>query len=496
MTCLLSPAHLFALATFQLYALLLIFVPAWAPLPLLVFVFVCVTTPFLPGCSYYLPVISKGRKGTKAVALTFDDGPSPEVTPRLLDLLAKHAVTATFFVTGVNAKRHPELIRAILAHGHTLGNHTFNHSPFLMLKSSQTLRREVEAAQTLLRQFGVVPLAFRPPVGITAPSLWRVLQDQGMFCVNFSCRAGDMGNRRIRNLAAKMLKKVRPGDIVMFHDVPPPRGDTDCLIREFETFLVGLKAKNLAVQPLAQLIGKEIMESGGDGTGPNAIKLFYDGFAAAYDEEQFSSNVSLSRRTELRLFTSRLSEIFQGAGRVLEIGAGTGIFTTTIARHSRAVEALDISGKMLALLDDKCRAEGIANIHTRVGDVETVELNGPYDVVCAFSALAYLSDLPAFLRRLAPHVRPGGRLYFLTARSSLFRFFTQIGNAMRQGLWLKAHSRREIGSMLTAAGFEIVSIESHLLKCAISGGMLLEVVARKPQEFVAEETQINKDGTR
>ncbi len=103
------------------------------------------------------------------------------------------------------------------------------------------------------------------------------------------------------------------------------------------------------------------------------------------------------------------------------------------------------------------------------------------DVVCAFSALAYLSDLPAFFRKLAPHVQPGGTLYFLTARSSLFRFFTQIGNAMRQGLWLKAHSRREIAAMLTAAGFEIVAIDSHLLKCIISGGMLLEVVARKPQ---------------
>ena len=481
MICLLSPAHLVALSAFQLFAMLLIFLPAWAPLPLILFVLISVISPFFPGSSYYLPVISSGRKGSKAVALTFDDGPDPKVTPRLLQLLARYEVKATFFVTGVNAERYPDLIRAILAHGHSLGNHSFHHSPFLMLKGSQTLQREVEAAQTLFRQFGVVPLAFRPPVGITAPHLWRVLQNLGMFCVNFSCRNGDMGNRRIRNMAAKLLGNVRPGDVVLLHDVAPPRGDADYLLAEFEAFLQGLKANNIEVQPLAQLIGKEIMETGNADIGPNAIKQFYDGFAASYDDEQFSSNVSLSRRTELKLFIARLPDFFQGADRVLEIGAGTGIFTTTIARHCREVDAVDISGKMLALLDEKCRAEGITNIHTRVGDVETLDLEGSYDVVCAFSALAYLSDLPAFFRKLAPHVQPGGTLYFLTARSSLFRFFTQIGNAMRQGLWLRAHSRREIGAMLTAAGFEVISIESHLFKCVISGGMLLEVVARKPQ---------------
>jgi peptidoglycan/xylan/chitin deacetylase (PgdA/CDA1 family)/2-polyprenyl-3-methyl-5-hydroxy-6-metoxy-1,4-benzoquinol methylase len=480
MICLLSPAHLFGLGAFQIYALLLIFIPSFAALPLILFVLVSFVAPLIPGCSYYLPVISRGRKGTPAVALTFDDGPHPEVTPRLLSLLSRHSAKATFFVTGANAKRYPDLIRAILANGHTLGNHSYNHSPFLMLKGSATLRREVETAQALFKTFGVVPLAFRPPVGITSPSLWRILQSLGMFCVNFSCRAPDMGNRRIRNLAANLLGKVRPGSIILLHDVAPPGGDTDYLFAQFELILQGLKARNLEIAPLAQLIGKEVMPSGNTDAGTNAIESFYDGLASTYDEEQFCSRVSLSRSTELRLFAARIPEFFEGAQRVLEIGAGTGLFTTIIARHCRSIDALDISAKMLAHLDSKCKTEGIENISTRVGDVETLALDGPYDVVCAFSALAYLNDLPAFLRRLEPHVSDGGTIYFITARTSLFRFFTQIGNAMRQGLWLKAHSRRQIEAMLVKAGFEIVAIESHLLKCVISGGMLLEVVARKP----------------
>ena len=482
MTCLLSPAHLFALTAFQLYALLLFFVPAWAPLPLIIFVLISFIAPIFPQCSYYLPIISKGRKGSQAVALTFDDGPDPEVTPRLLDLLARHAVKATFFVTGINTERHPELIRAILAHGHTLGNHSYHHSPFLMTNGRHTLQREIETAQALFRQFGVVPLAFRPPVGITSPNLWGILSNLGLSCINFSCRVGDMGNRRIQNLAKRLLNKVRPGDIVLLHDVRPPKGDVNYLFEQFEAILTGLKAKNILVQPLAQLIGKEVMLSGNTDAATNPIEIFYDGFAATYDEEQFCSSVSISRRMELQLFSARLPEFFQGAHRVLEIGAGTGIFSTIIAKHCREVDALDISGKMLAYLENKCKAEGITNIHTRLGNVETLDLDGPYDVVCAFSSLAYLTDLPVFLCKLAPHVQAGGTLYFITARKSLFRFFTQIGNAMRQGIWLNAHSQREIASMLTDAGFEIVSIESHLLKCVISGGMLLEVVARKPEQ--------------
>jgi peptidoglycan/xylan/chitin deacetylase (PgdA/CDA1 family)/ubiquinone/menaquinone biosynthesis C-methylase UbiE len=484
MICLLSPAHLFALATFQLYALALFLAPSLAPLPLVFFVLLCLVAPLFPRCSYYLPVTSTGRKGTQAVALTFDDGPNPEVTPRLLDLLAEHGMQATFFVTGVNAERYPDLIHAILAQGHTLGNHSYHHSPFLMLKGSATLKREVAAAQALFKAFGVAPLAFRPPVGVTAPHLWPVLSELGMFCVNFSCRIGDMGNRRICDMAARLLNKVRPGDIILLHDVVPPKGDVSYLLGEFAAILAGLHARGIEVQPLARVIGKQVMRAADAGAGVNPVELFYDGLAADYDEEQFCSKVSLSRRTELALFASRLPEYFHGAGRVLEIGAGTGIFTTLIARHCGEIDAVDISGEMLARLDDKCKSEGISNIRTRAGDVEKLRFEGCYDVVCAFSALAYLKDLPAFLRMLAPHVKAGGTVYFITARTSLFRFFTQIGNAMRQGLWLKAHSRRSIEAMLAQAGFATISIESHLLKCAISGGMLLEVIARR--EVVAD----------
>lgn len=492
MICPLSPAHFVALTAFQISAVLLFINPAWAGMPLLLFVVICLVTPFFPRLSFFLPIVSRGAKEGAAVALTFDDGPDPEVTPGVLELLRRHGIRATFFVTGLRAERHPELIEAILADGHSIGNHSYSHNPLLMLKGRETLRREVGAAQEVLQRFGIVPLAFRPPVGITNSRLWRVLLEQGMFCVNFSCRAGDMGNRKIRKLAGRLLCAVGPGDIVLLHDVKPPSGDTSELLEEFAKLIEGLAAKGLEVVALERLIGKEVMQRGASSYGPNAAELFYDGLAAGYDEEQFNSGVSMSRTMEQKLFSERLPTLFAGARRVLEIGAGTGIFTLEIARNCGEVLAVDISGNMLEQLKRKAENEGVDNIQVVKGKVEEMEPAGPFSVVCAFSALEYLTDLPGFLKRLSNQVEPDGTLYFITARTSFFRLFTQIGNAMRQGIWLKSHSRRQIERMLAEAGFEPVSVTSHLLKCVINGGMLLEVVARKKdaaRDFPTEGAQ-------
>ena len=495
MICPLSPAHFVALGAFQISLALLFFDPRLAALPLALFVLLCLIMPFFTRLSFFLPIVSRGGKDAQGVALTFDDGPDPEVTPQLLQLLARHRVTATFFVTGRQAELHPEIVRQMLAQGHTVGNHSYSHLPWLMFQSRSVLRREIAAAQEVLLKLGVVPLAFRPPVGITNSRLWRALLENGMFCVNFSCRAADFGNRRIGALSRRILARVARGDIILLHDTRPRRGETAALLQEFEALIVGLQQKGLAIWPLDRVIGREVMRPAAAGSATNAAELFYNGLAATYDQEQFTSKVSLSRNTEHRLFTAQIPALFAGAGRVLEIGAGTGIFTLDIARNCREVLAADISGNMLALLEQKAQAQGIDNIRTLKGDVETLELDGPFSVVCAFSALEYLTDLPAFFRRIARQMEPGAALYFITARSSLFRLFTQVGNAMRQGLWLRAHTGREIESMLTAAGFERITHSSHLFKSFICGGMLLEVVARRSAgQGAAEESAPGGEG--
>jgi hypothetical protein len=95
-------------------------------------------------------------------------------------------------------------------------------------------------------------------------------------------------------------------------------------------------------------------------------------------------------------------------------------------------------------------------------------------------AFEYFEDLPGFFRRLAPHMEPGAPVYFITARTSFLRFWIQVGNALRQGLWLKSRSRRQVTAMLRAAGVESIRTRGHLLKAFGLGGMLLEVEGRWP----------------
>lgn len=224
------------------------------------FVVMCFAAPFFPASNFYLTVISRGASGRKAVALTFDDGPDPQTTPELLRLLKKHRVAGTFFVNGRKAGLYPHLIKEILSQGHCVANHSFSHDVFMAFRSKQSVMRDIEAVQDVLRRHGIAPLAFRPPAGITGPRLRSVLLTKGMFAVNFSCRARDGGNRWLKNLSQKILRCVRPDDIVLLHDIPPRSAALLSLwVAEIDRLLKGLRAKGLEVLPLGELIGKPVM---------------------------------------------------------------------------------------------------------------------------------------------------------------------------------------------------------------------------------------------
>lgn len=255
-----SPAHITGIILLSLAAAVFFFHPLLAAAIAFSYIIMCIAASFFPQSNFYLPVISRGRTGKNQIALTFDDGPSEQVTRKILDLLDTYQARATFFVSGVNTLKHPDIIKEIIARGHTVGNHSFHHNPFLMLGRYKYLHEEIFRAQGLLRIMGVHALAFRPPVGIVSPKLPRVLDKLGMFCVTFSCRAADFGNRRITHLSVKILRKVKPDDIILLHDTQPPKDqDRALLLSEIEKILQGLNARDLKVIPLADLIGREVM---------------------------------------------------------------------------------------------------------------------------------------------------------------------------------------------------------------------------------------------
>src|ERR1700733_14183506 len=113
------------------------------------------------------------------IALTFDDGPNPTWTPKLLDILASHEVSATFFLLGAQANAYPELVRRIAAAGHVIGNHTWSH-PNLARSSSEVIREELKRTQQTLQQTTHAPIMFfRPPYGARRPEVFRIAREMG-----------------------------------------------------------------------------------------------------------------------------------------------------------------------------------------------------------------------------------------------------------------------------------------------------------------------------
>lgn len=256
-----SPAQITGIILISIAAVSFFFNPLLAAAIAVFYIILCIAASFFPQSSFYLPVISRGKTGKNLVALTFDDGPADPTTSQILALLDKYSAKATFFVSGINAVKHPEIIKEIIARGHTIGNHSFHHNPFLMLGSYNYLYQEVFRAQEVLRKMGVDTLAFRPPVGIISPKLPSVLDKLGMFCVTFSCRAGDFGNRRVKNLSSRILNKVKTDDIILLHDVSPRSGeDQAVLLSEIEMILQGLNGKGLKIISLTDLIDRQVME--------------------------------------------------------------------------------------------------------------------------------------------------------------------------------------------------------------------------------------------
>jgi peptidoglycan/xylan/chitin deacetylase (PgdA/CDA1 family) len=151
-------------------------------------------------------------------ALTFDDGPDPELTPRILEVLAEHGVLATFNVMGWNALRHPDLVREVVAAGHELGNHTWTHQDLAFQSTLQT-RRQLERGRAAIEQTaGVRPRLFRPPRGNLTGSAIASAAELGYDVLLWSVTRGGAGVGTPASVADHLARAVTPGDVVALHD--------------------------------------------------------------------------------------------------------------------------------------------------------------------------------------------------------------------------------------------------------------------------------------
>ncbi len=168
-----------------------------------------------------LPAASARRN---EIALTFDDGPDPEVTPQVLDLLDAHGMRATFFCIGTRAARHPDLVRDIVRRGHELGNHSQHHSARFSLYGARRFERELAEAQHLLHTLiGHAPRWFRAPAGLRNPLLGPALAACDLRLVSWTRRGYDGVSGDANAVLRRLTHRLRGGDILVLHDGHPPR---------------------------------------------------------------------------------------------------------------------------------------------------------------------------------------------------------------------------------------------------------------------------------
>jgi len=162
----------------------------------------------------------RGARGSRQLALTYDDGPNDPHTLRLLDVLAKHDVHATFFMIGRFVRERPDIARAVAAAGHVIGNHTFTHPLLTFESSAQTRSQLLDCRAALTDTVGEHSNLFRPPFGGRRPATLCVARDLGMQTVMWNVTGYDWNAPPASVIERKVAQQVHAdgGDVILLHD--------------------------------------------------------------------------------------------------------------------------------------------------------------------------------------------------------------------------------------------------------------------------------------
>ena len=189
------------------------------------------------------------------IALTFDDGPS-ENTLQILDMLKMHDAKATFFCIGKNIEKHPEIIKRIASEGHIIGNHSYSHSHFFdFYRKCRVIQELKETDNLILETTGKKALFFRPPYGVTNPSIRRAVAVTKHKVIGWNIRSMDGISKNTNAIFNRILKRLSAGSVVLLHDTRP---QTNAVL---EQLLLSLAEKNYKVVPVSELLNIKAYEN-------------------------------------------------------------------------------------------------------------------------------------------------------------------------------------------------------------------------------------------
>lgn len=168
--------------------------------------------------NFFTKAINSGPAGT--LAITFDDGPHPVNTGKVLDILNQENVKASFFLIGRNVEAHPELAKRMVNEGHTIGNHSFNHSNMHGFLSTGKVEREIRDTNLAISNTtGAKVKLYRPPFGVTNPNIAKAVKKSEMICIGWDIRTYDTVVKDATKLLQKLKNKIdNGGSILLLHD--------------------------------------------------------------------------------------------------------------------------------------------------------------------------------------------------------------------------------------------------------------------------------------
>jgi len=167
----------------------------------------------------FLKALCYEQTNEKKIALTFDDGPHPEITPILLNLLKKYNVKAGFFCIGKMVENSPDILRRTDSEGHLIGNHTYSHAHLIDFYSTNKIKEELYKTENLIKNIiQKKTKLFRPPYGVTNPAISNAVRDLGYITIGWNIRSLDTVIKDEKKIIARVIRQLKPGAIVLLHE--------------------------------------------------------------------------------------------------------------------------------------------------------------------------------------------------------------------------------------------------------------------------------------